>query len=120
MLRSDILSTVGILANEGPDKTPLAFSIHWSISTFDHYLRQIYPQLFKYLDLVYGLRDGTDDQYHWQLVRRVHDRVIVYDKTMIDGRDILACCFGAERAAAKVGLMIGMSLVSISQSGVTQ
>ena len=83
------------------------------MSNFDHYLRKIFPQLFTYLDLVYGLRAGIDDKFHWRLVQRLEDRAILYAKPVVDGRDILKCCYGGNtRDDGTAGLMIGTSWVT--------
>ena len=103
---------VGLLVHEGPDKTTLGFSVDWSMSTFDRYLRRIFPELFTYLDLVYGPRAGVEDEFHWQLVQRLNDKAILYARTVIDGRDILKCCYATETIdKGSVGLMIGTSLL---------
>ena len=49
-----------------------------------------FPASFEFLDLIYGVRDGTDDKYHWRLVRRSYNKAILYGKSLVDGHDLLS------------------------------
>ena len=103
--------SVGLLVNEDSDRNALAFSTNWSMVAFDRYLRTLFPLLFQYLDLTYGIRDGVGDKFHWRLLRRSYNKAILYGKSIIDGRDLKECRMGSTtKNKDNFGLMIGKSL----------
>ncbi|KAI0717007.1 hypothetical protein C8Q76DRAFT_795240 [Earliella scabrosa] len=98
---------IRLLVTEDLDGNALAFSADWSTAAFDGYLRRLFPVLFEYLDLAYGVRDGTDDMFHWRMVRRSYTKAILYGKTLVDGRDLLECRLGATtKNKENFGLMV--------------
>ncbi|PIL30826.1 hypothetical protein GSI_06994 [Ganoderma sinense ZZ0214-1] len=85
------------LRSDKPLLRPEEEELHWSTQAMDKWLRSKAPKLFQYLDLAFGIRDGTDDQYHWRLVRQQSKRVLLFGKELINGSDLLKCVGGQSR-----------------------
>ncbi|KAI1782145.1 hypothetical protein LXA43DRAFT_1104658 [Ganoderma leucocontextum] len=88
---------VRLLVDEDATGRPLEFSPDWSTPAIDKWLRTLAPKLFQYLDVTFGVRDGTDDQYHWRLVRQQHKRVFLFGKELVSGTDLGKCMGGQAR-----------------------
>ncbi|PIL29547.1 hypothetical protein GSI_08355 [Ganoderma sinense ZZ0214-1] len=89
--------SIGLLVDQDAAGLPLQFSLHWSTEAIDKWLRGKAPKLFQYLDLTFGIRDGTNDQYHWRLVRQQSKRLFLFGKELVNGSDLLKCVGGQAR-----------------------
>ena len=96
-----------LLVDEDAAGRPLEFSPDWFTQAIDRWLRSLAPKLFQYLDLTSGVRDGTNDKYHWRLVRQQHKRVFLFGKELVSGSDLSKCIGGQARKKETFRVHIG-------------
>ena len=98
---------VGLLVDEDSSGLPLQFSPDWSTQAIDKWLHALAPKLFEYLEVTFGICDGTNNQYHWRLVRQQHKRVFLFGKELVSGSDLGKCIGGQARKQETFRLHIG-------------
>ena len=61
----------------------LAFDRMWNASEIDHWMRQLFPQPFKWLDARWGKPD--EGVFHWLLLQKDQRRLFVLDRPKMTG-----------------------------------
>lgn len=75
----------GLVVDREGDGMP-TFHREWSAEAIDSWLRKLFPQPFRYLDVRYGRpRDG---EYHWGLLGRHYGKFISIRRPAINGSDL--------------------------------
>lgn len=72
----------------GNEDSPLQFDVNWSALAIDQWLREKFVQPFKYLDARYGVRDGSDETFHYSLVRTYYNKQTLIERVALTGHDL--------------------------------
>ncbi len=80
---------LAIIRDEADEEDPLTFKSSWDTEKIDGWLRKLFPEVFKWLDIRYPLE--KPDQYHWCILAKERQTLTVFKKIPngpIDGKDL--------------------------------
>ncbi|KAI0060243.1 hypothetical protein BV25DRAFT_1839774 [Artomyces pyxidatus] len=84
----------GLAVCKGPDNEDISFTTNMDASDIDTYLRQLFPDVFQYLDETFPLAAG---KVHWVILVKGQRTLVIVDKPNPTARDVLQARWPASK-----------------------